>query len=154
MDQVNEQGYMHRDIKPSNILVDNHGHLLLSDFGLVCKFNTPKRSAVGTIYYMAPEVIEHKYYDSACDIWSLGLVLFEMHTKMTRPYFMREYARTEEEIISLILNEPIDFERILNPVARDLIRNVSSSSETIYGCILIVLSIDACTRPDKAIHSG
>ena len=122
--QMQARGRMHRDIKPSNILVDRRGHLVLSDFGLVCRFGDYERRPVGTLYYMAPEVVKRRRYDSQCDIWSLGLVLYELHTQMTQPYFAREGSTSRYETIARILGERIDFDRIANPLARTLIRKV------------------------------
>ena len=73
---------IHRDIKPENILIDNDGTPKLADFG-VARLSEGTRMTrsgmqVGTPYYMSPEAWEGKTLDAQADIWSLGVVLFEM----------------------------------------------------------------------------
>ena len=77
-------GIIHRDLKPENILLTENGTPKLADFG-VAKLNEGTRMTrtgvqVGTPYYMAPEAWEGKTLDVQADIWSLGVVLFEMLT--------------------------------------------------------------------------
>jgi len=76
---MHEQGYAHCDIKPSNILF-HEGLVKLIDFGVsqpVSPANLPLRAEVGSPSFMAPEVITGSY-TAACDMWSLGVVLFIM----------------------------------------------------------------------------
>ncbi|CAM9164125.1 unnamed protein product, partial [Sphacelaria rigidula] len=69
---------IHRDIKPSNILLDKHGRVKLSDFGVVRELTSTgslAKTFTGTLTYMSPERITHKDYSYPSDIWSLGLVI-------------------------------------------------------------------------------
>jgi serine/threonine protein kinase len=71
---------MHRDLKPSNILIDN-GEAKLADFGFCKRLNGEfdmTKSIVGSPIYMAPELLQGRYYCAKADIWSLGVVLYEM----------------------------------------------------------------------------
>lgn len=69
---------MHRDVKPANILMNSHGYIRLSDFGISAKQTSlPHTTVIGTIRYMSPERLRARPYGSASDIWSAGLVLLE-----------------------------------------------------------------------------
>lgn len=71
---------MHRDLKPDNILIHN-GQIKLGDFGFCKSLETTVDMAatmLGSPIYMAPEVLRGESYTSKADIWSLGVVLFEM----------------------------------------------------------------------------
>uniref|UniRef100_A0A7S3PF44 Protein kinase domain-containing protein n=1 Tax=Aplanochytrium stocchinoi TaxID=215587 RepID=A0A7S3PF44_9STRA len=72
---------LHRDIKSDNILVGKDGTVKLADFGFAVGLTSEKnktKSTVGTPFWMAPEVIEGREYDSRCDIWSLGITAIEL----------------------------------------------------------------------------
>ncbi|RCV45449.1 hypothetical protein SETIT_9G454900v2 [Setaria italica] len=85
---LHEKNIVHRDIKCANILVHVNGSVKLADFGLakeITKFSAVK-SCKGTVYWMAPEVINPKQtYGPAADIWSLGCTVLEMLTRQI-PY--------------------------------------------------------------------
>ena len=80
---------IHRDMKAGNILLTEHGHVKLADFGVSAKNLTPsqKRSSfIGTPYWMSPEIIacetdKECSYDSKTDIWSLGITCIELAEK-------------------------------------------------------------------------
>ena len=71
-------GVVHRDIKPENIMIGRDGEIKLIDFGLSRRVNdkhSTMSTIAGTPFYMAPEVLDGEY-DSSCDIWSLGVLLY------------------------------------------------------------------------------
>jgi len=70
---------VYRDLKPENILLDNYGHIKLADFGLSTEEDKSK-SICGTPQYLSPEMILGKKYDKAIDLWSLGIIIYEMLT--------------------------------------------------------------------------
>jgi tRNA A-37 threonylcarbamoyl transferase component Bud32 len=85
VDYAHRHGIIHRDIKPSNILLTVEGEPMLADFGLAHLSNisqqlTPTDFLLGTPTYMAPEQIRGSRVDSRADIWSLGIVLYELLT--------------------------------------------------------------------------
>ena len=72
---------MHRDIKPENLLLDKNCTLKVCDFGwcILLKNNDDQRETFcGTYEYIAPELYNNKKYDKSVDIWSLGVLLYEM----------------------------------------------------------------------------
>eukprot|EP01006_Ploeotia_vitrea_P047895 TRINITY_DN67174_c5_g7_i1.p1 TRINITY_DN67174_c5_g7~~TRINITY_DN67174_c5_g7_i1.p1 ORF type:complete len:465 (+),score=255.07 TRINITY_DN67174_c5_g7_i1:160-1554(+) len=79
---VHELGYVYRDIKPENCLMDNDGHAYLSDFGLAKRLRESRgykhRGYAGTPGYTAPEVDADDYYSWQADVWSFGVLLYEL----------------------------------------------------------------------------
>jgi len=82
IDYCHKLGITHRDIKPENLLLGSKelgiASLKLADFGLarVLDENTMASTACGTPGYVAPEVLQQKPYNQACDCWSIGVVTF------------------------------------------------------------------------------
>ncbi|XP_019646383.1 PREDICTED: dual serine/threonine and tyrosine protein kinase-like [Branchiostoma belcheri] len=76
--QIHDAGYIHRDLKLTNILVTKYGTVKLADVGQTKREDKITGTIAGTAIYAAPEVKEQKVYDKSADIYSLGLILFEM----------------------------------------------------------------------------
>ncbi len=85
--EAHRLGVVHRDLKPQNIMIDQEGHVRIMDFGIARSLQreglTEADMVVGTADYMAPEQIEGTEIDHRTDIYSLGVVLFEMLTGQT-----------------------------------------------------------------------
>ena len=76
---LHSNGYVHRDIKPENILIDENNNIKLCDFGLCANINERQRTTFcGTYEYIAPEILKEQPYDQSIDIWSLGILLYEI----------------------------------------------------------------------------
>jgi len=72
---------IHRDLKPMNILLDDHLTVKICDFGLSReKMQTQLMSRIGTIQWVAPEIIKEEPYNEKCDVYSFAIVLWELYT--------------------------------------------------------------------------
>jgi predicted Ser/Thr protein kinase len=79
---AHERGVLHRDLKPANIMLDGHGRVRITDFGLAIAVEDESQAAeiAGTPAYMAPEQLAGKGATVRSDMYSLGLVLYEIYT--------------------------------------------------------------------------
>lgn len=91
------QFIIHRDISPGNILINNHGVCKLSDFGVAADTQEEMKLFAGKINYMSPEQIRNEGIDSRTDIFSLGLVAYELITGI-HPYIYPKGLSFEEQI--------------------------------------------------------
>lgn len=84
LEHIHANNLIHRDIKPENIIVDKDNNVKILDIG--CGFNLEANSKetddhqIGTLHYMAPELIERQKYDNKVDVWSAGALLYELCT--------------------------------------------------------------------------
>jgi hypothetical protein len=138
--EAHAQGIVHRDLKPENVMIDSQGNVKIMDFGIARSMEAVTRltgTMVGTPAYMAPEQVSGKPVDYRTDIYSLGLMLYEMFTGA--PAFvadnpiaiamkqMRDTPLPPHEVEPAI---PVDIERsILKCLEKDPARRFQSIAE-------------------------
>ena len=90
----------HRDLKPANVLIRGDGRAVLCDFGLSNFLDSRKSMSVaGTPAYQAPEIRSEKKYTVAVDVWSLGMLMYELLTR-EKPYQRDSAADVEKKLAS------------------------------------------------------
>ncbi|KAF9038178.1 kinase-like domain-containing protein, partial [Panaeolus papilionaceus] len=115
---------LHRDLKPDNVFLDENNTVKLGDFGLSKALAQASfaNTYVGTPYYMSPELMQEKAYDSKSDIWSLGCLIYELCA--LKPPFHE--AKTHSELSIFIRNGripplPRGYSQALNAVIRSML---------------------------------
>ncbi len=133
---AHSEGMIHRDIKPGNILLTQRGQAVLADFGVAhiiggTRYTAPN-ALMGTLQYMAPEQGMEGRSDSRSDIYSLGIVLYEMLTQQ-RPFD----ADTPLAVLMKHVNDPLPLPRQINtttpePLERVVLKALAKKPEDRY----------------------
>ena len=135
-------GLLHRDIKPSNVIVDDKDRVKLLDFGLLkpaMEDHTPITRAdefIGTLQYSAPERLRGEKADARCDIYSLGVVLYEMLSGL-RPHPGSDSNIVAQSVASGCQPVPIQEVR-------------PSIDDTLATFVQLMLAPNAAARPSSA----
>jgi serine/threonine protein kinase len=98
---------IHRDMKPQNILISSNNIIKLCDFGFARAMSNKTvvlNSVKGTPLYMAPELVQEQPYNHTADLWSLGVILYELFVG-TPPF----YTNSLYSLINLIINDPVKY---------------------------------------------
>ncbi|XP_043835086.1 beta-adrenergic receptor kinase 2 isoform X1 [Dromiciops gliroides] len=124
LEHMHNRFVVYRDLKPANILLDEYGHVRISDLGLACDFSKKKpHASVGTHGYMAPEVLQKgTAYDSSADWFSLGCMLF----KLLRGHspFRQHKTKDKHEIDRMTLTVNVELPDAFSPELKSLLEGL------------------------------
>ena len=113
---------IHRDIKPENLLINHNNVLKLCDFGWSVYLNNNKRETFcGTVEYMAPEIVKNESYDYSIDVWSLGVLLYELIHSHS-PFVAKDLNINKIE--NNIVSKELRFKKGVSLECRDLIEKL------------------------------
>ncbi|KAJ7152190.1 kinase-like domain-containing protein [Mycena crocata] len=133
LEYLHSQNIIHRDIKSDNVMLDTLGQVKLKGFGFSATLTSqqPMRTAaVGTPYWMAPEVITKSEYGSKVDIWALGIVAIEMIEKEP-PY---------------IAQAPIEALRLIHENGTPTLKNPQAVSEVMKAWFFLCVCVNVPSR--------
>ena len=129
LDFIHEQSIVHRDLKPANILLDSRGEPYLSDFGIAREvgvtstltMNTPE----GTVPYMSPEQLDFERITFRADLYSLGILLYQMVTGKL-PFDGRHVLAIRQRQIGELLPDPVELNPTLPTETVSILRELTT----------------------------
>jgi hypothetical protein len=117
---AHERGVLHRDLKPANVMIDGDGNVRITDFGIATAGGDGDATTAGTPQYMAPEQLAGKPASIRTDIYSLGLILFEIFTGR-RAYDAKSVADLKQLHDTGTVTTPSSIVRDLDPAVERVI---------------------------------
>lgn len=160
LDHAHGRGVVHRDIKPSNILVQPSGAIKITDFGVAhmedsgCTLQTREGEILGTPAFMSPEQVQGKPVDGRSDLFSLGVILYQLATGR-RPF--GERGSTLASLLNAIVHaspaEPAELRPDLDPrLGRVIMRCLRKEPEERFPTgAALAEALRECRRPE---HGG
>ncbi|PAV58819.1 hypothetical protein WR25_08827 [Diploscapter pachys] len=136
LQHLHKERILYRDLKPENILLDDYGHVRISDLGLAVelKDNEPIKGRVGTVGYMAPEIVKNERYAYGVDWWSLGCLIYEM-IEGKAPFRQRKEKVKREEVERRVKEDQEKYSDKFSEAARTLCRGLLHKEPTFrLGC--------------------
>ena len=121
---LHQNDLIHRDIKPENLLLYDNNNIKLCDFGWCVELKGGQRGTFcGTTEYMAPEMVNQKVYSKEIDIWSLGVLLYEMLHGYS-PFIPKKQYFDETEVMENIKIHNLKFDINISKECKELIRHL------------------------------
>ena len=119
---LHENSIIHRDLKLKNILVTNSNDIVISDFGFARDgdSNTMFDTLCGSPMYMAPEIMTNKTYDNKSDLWSVGVIMYELLFGTT-PYHAKNLIQLMKKIKKRNVIIPEEYDSLLSDECKELL---------------------------------
>ena len=169
VDYAHSKGVIHRDLKPENIMIGNYGEVYVMDWGLACLLKPEKETSakdakgkselVGTPCYIAPELIKGSSYSPQSDIFSLGMILFEIITlnravggktinEVLKNIIKKNYAPFKHRFLKGKLSNDLKaiFEKAVCPVPSQRYKSAHDMAEDLK---LYLMREETAARPDN-----
>ena len=150
LQHAHARNIVHRDIKPSNVLITNDGTAKILDFGLARMHgptaSTESASLKGTLFYMSPEQVQGKPLDARCDIWALGVVIYQMLTARL-PFYTDNAAST---INAIQESAPAEMRGVADELQLIILRALSKAPDSRYqGCTELIRDLEQVAVDDR-----
>ena len=119
---LHENNIIHRDLKLKNILVTDSNDIVISDFGFARDgdSNTMFDTLCGSPMYMAPEIMTHKSYDNKSDLWSVGVIMYELLFGTT-PYHAKNMIQLMKKIKKRDVIIPEEYAGLISDECKELL---------------------------------
>ncbi|XP_076158670.1 rhodopsin kinase GRK1 [Alosa pseudoharengus] len=130
MEHLHQKRIIYRDLKPENVLLDNEGHVRISDLGLAVELpdgENKTKGYAGTPGFMAPELLKKEEYDYSVDYFTLGVTLFEF-IAAKGPFRTRGEKVENKEVKNRILNDPVTYNEKFSENAKSICEGLLAKS--------------------------
>lgn len=135
LDHIHSKGIVHRDFCPRNILVNGKGEVKVFDFGLSVEIELVKKlrgNRTGTLAYMAPELIKRQHTDQRCDIYALGITMYEIFAGQ-RPFLGIDNIAKLMQVMMATAEPPSHYNKKVSPeMDRIIIKAISKDPNDRY----------------------